>query len=158
MDWILFAIFFAGCFAAGSTGAIFMPDDWYRKELVKPSWTPPDWVFPLAWSILYVLIALAATRAAPLPGSEYALGLWALQMTLNALWSPIFFGIRRIRAGLIAVTALWFAVAATMAALFALDTLAGAMFVPYLVWVSIAFSLNFWIWRNNDDRYAAAAG
>lgn len=151
MDWALFGIFLLGCLAAGSTGAVFAPDDWYRNQIAKPSWTPPDWVFPAAWSVLYILIALAAARVAPLPGSEYALGLWALQMTLNALWSPIFFGIKRIRAAMVAVTALWLAVAATLIALFQLDWIAGLLFVPYLVWVSIAASLNFWIWRNNDD-------
>jgi len=157
MDWALFAIFLLGCASAGSTGAVFAPDDWYRNQIAKPSWTPPDWVFPLAWSVLYILIALAAARVAKLPGSEYALALWAVQMTLNALWSPIFFGIRRIRAAMIAVTALWLAVAATMIALFRLDWLAGAMFVPYLAWVSIAASLNFWIWRHNEDSYAQPA-
>ena len=157
MDWALFAIFLLGCMAAGSTGAIFAPDDWYRNQINKPSWTPPDWVFPAAWMTLYILIALAATRVAKLPGAEYALALWALQMTLNALWSPIFFGIKRIRAALIAVGALWLAVAATMVALFQLDWIAGAMFVPYLGWVSIAASLNYWIWRNNDDRFAQPA-
>ena len=157
MDWALFGIFLLGCMAAGSTGAIFSPDDWYRKQLLKPSWTPPDWLFPLAWTTLYILIALAATRVARLPGSEYALGLWAVQMTLNALWSPIFFGVRRIRAALVAVAALWIAVFATMIALFRLDWLAGLMFVPYIVWVSTAFSLNFWIWRHNEDTYAQPA-
>ncbi len=155
MDWALFTIFFMGCVAAGSSGAVFLPDDWYRNQIAKPRWTPPDWVFPAAWSVLYILIALAAARVARLPGAEYALAFWALQMTLNSLWSPIFFGIRRIRAALIAVSALWLAVAATMIALFQLDWIAGALFVPYLVWVSIAFSLNFWIWRNNQDTYAA---
>jgi len=157
MDGALFASFLLGCVAAGSTGAVFAPDDWYRNRIVKPSWTPPDWVFPVTWTTLYILIALAATRVATLPGAEYALGLWALQMTVNALWSPIFFGIKRIRAALIAVGALWFAVAATMGALFQLDWIAGALFVPYLVWVSIAASLNYWIWRNNDDVYAQPA-
>ena len=157
MEWALFGIFLLGCVAAGSTGAIFAPDDWYRKQLLKPSWTPPDWLFPLAWTTLYILIALAATRVARLPGAEYAIGLWAVQMTLNALWSPIFFGVRRIRAALVAVGALWLAVFATMIALFRLDWLAGLMFVPYLAWVSVAFSLNFWIWRHNDDTYAQPA-
>lgn len=157
MDWILFAIFFGGCAAAGSTGALFMPDDWYRKELVKPRWTPPDWLFPLAWSTLYILIALAATRAAMYDDNEYALGLWALQMTLNGLWSPVFFGLKRIRDAMIVVAALWLAVAATMIALFMLETLAGLLFVPYLLWVTVAASLNFSIWRTNPDPSRAAA-
>ncbi|MEM1429302.1 MAG: TspO/MBR family protein [Pseudomonadota bacterium] len=156
MDWTLFAIFFGACAAAASTGAMFPPDRWYRT-LRKPSWTPPDWVFPITWTVLYVAIALAATRAALQPGAEAALAFWALQMTLNTLWSPIFFGLRRIRAALVAVGALWAAVFGTMVTLFQVDTLAGALFVPYLVWVSIASALNFWIWRHNDDVYAQQA-
>lgn len=156
MDWSLFAIFFAACCAAGSTGAMFPPDRWYRT-LTKPPWTPPDWVFPVTWTTLYVLIALAATRVAGMEGASHALAFWALQMTLNALWSPIFFGLRRIKAGLIAVGALWAAVCGTMLALFQLDLYAGLMFVPYLIWVSIAAALNFSIWRTNEDRYAQPA-
>ncbi|MEM6738489.1 MAG: TspO/MBR family protein [Pseudomonadota bacterium] len=153
MDWMLFMVFFGACAAAASTGAMFPPDAWYRT-LTKPAWTPPDWVFPVTWTVLYVLIAFAATRVAALPGAELALAFWALQMTLNTLWSPIFFGLRRIRAALVAVGALWAAVFGAMVTLFRLDVIAGAMFVPYLVWVSIAAALNFWIWRNNEDIYA----
>ena len=156
MDWSLLPIFFAACAAAASTGAMFSPDKWYR-DLTKPSWNPPDWVFPVTWTVLYVLIAVAATRVAPMEGSAHALGFWALQMTLNTLWSPIFFGLHRIRAALVAVAALWAAVFATMVSFFMLDTVAGLMFVPYIVWVSIAAALNFSIWRMNDDTAAQAA-
>jgi tryptophan-rich sensory protein len=156
MDWTLFPVFIAACAAAASTGAMFPPDRWYR-ELDKPSWTPPDWVFPVTWSILYVLIALAASRAAALPDNTAALAFWALQLVLNTLWSPIFFGLRRIRAALVAVAALWAGVCAAMLALFQLDWIAGAMFVPYLVWVTIAAALNFSVWRRNEDVHAQPA-
>lgn len=156
MDWMLFLIFFGACAAAASTGAMFSPDEWYRS-LNKPRWTPPDWVFPVTWTVLYILIAIAAYRVARVPGNEYALGFWALQMVLNALWSPIFFGIRRIRAGMVAVTALWIAVFGTMVSLFALDPVAGLLFVPYQIWVTIAASLNFAIWRSNEDTEAQTA-
>lgn len=156
MDWTLFPIFLGACCAAASTGAMFPPDQWYR-QLSKPVWTPPDWVFPVTWTALYVLIALAATRVAGVEGSSHALAFWGLQMTLNTLWSPIFFGLRRIRAALVAVGALWAAVFGTMLTLFQIDWVAGAMFIPYLVWVSIAAALNFSIWRTNEDRYAQSA-
>ena len=155
MDWSAFFIFFGACCAAASTGAMFSPDEWYR-ELTKPSWTPRNWVFPVTWSVLYILIALAATRVVGMEGAGHALAFWGLQMTLNTLWSPIFFGLRRIRAALVAVGALWAAVAGTMLALFQLDWIAGAMFVPYLIWVTIAAALNFSIWRTNEDVYAGA--
>ncbi len=63
MFWALFAIFLAACFAAGSTGGLFPPGDWYRN-LSKPSWTPPDWVFPVTWTTLYLCMATAGARAA----------------------------------------------------------------------------------------------
>jgi len=154
MDWTLFFVFFGACAAAASTGAMFPPDGWYRA-LEKPRWTPPDWVFPVTWTVLYVAIAVAATRAAMRPDNEVALAFWALQMTLNTLWSPIFFGLRRIKAALVAVGALWAAVFGAMVTLFQVDWVAGALFVPYLVWVSIAAALNFWIWRRNEDVHAA---
>ncbi|MEO1679035.1 MAG: TspO/MBR family protein [Pseudomonadota bacterium] len=157
MDWSLFAIFLVACGAAASTGAMFTPDEWYR-QLDKPSWTPPDWVFPVTWATLYLLMALAAARAT-LFGAEafHALALWTVQIVLNAIWSPIFFGAKRIRSGLIGVGALWLAVFATMVALWRVDWLSGALFVPYIVWVSIAFALNLAVLRRNEDVHARHA-
>ena len=149
MDWLLFTIFLAACAGAGATGSLFPPDDWYRKELVRPSWTPPDWLFPVAWTTLYLLMAAAPAIAAKEPGSQYALALWSVQIALNGLWSPVFFGLKRVRAAMGVVIALWLSVAATMVALFMLNPLAGALFLPYLVWVSVAGALNFSILRLN---------
>src|SRR6056297_245345 len=137
MDWLVLPIFLAACLAASSTGALFMPDRWYREELAKPPWTPPDWMFPVVWLPVYLIIAIAAARAASLPGNDVALAFWSLQMVLNALWSPVFFGLRRVGAGLVIVLCLWAAVCATMVALFQLDTIAGLLFVPYLTWVTV---------------------
>ena len=113
MDWMLFALFLAACVAAGSTGALFEPGEWY-KSLAKPSWTPPNWLFPVAWSILYLCIAAAAARVAPLEGSQYAMALFAVQIALNTLWTPVFFGLKRMGAGMLVLAALWIAVAATL--------------------------------------------
>jgi len=151
MDWSLFPIFICACAAAASTGAVFGPDQWYR-DLAKPSWTPPDWVFPVTWSILYLLIAVAAARIATVPENDLALAFWALQMVLNGLWSPIFFGKRLIKGGLIAVGALWVAVFGTLVTFFAVDALAGWMIVPYLAWVSTAAALNFAVWQKNPAQ------
>jgi tryptophan-rich sensory protein len=150
MDWTLFAIFLAACFAAGSTGALFEPGDWY-KRLSKPSWTPPNWVFPVAWSTLYLCIAAAAARVAPLDGSQYAMAFFALQIALNTLWTPVFFGLKRLGAGMVVLVALWLAVAATLLAFWPLDWIAGLLFVPYLVWVTIAGALNYSVWRLNPE-------
>jgi tryptophan-rich sensory protein len=153
MDWTLFAIFLAACFAAGSTGALFEPGAWY-KSLTKPSWTPPNWAFPVAWSTLYLCIAAAAARVAPLDGSQYAMAFFALQIALNTLWTPVFFGLKRMGAGMIVLVALWLAVAATLWSFWSLDWLAGLLFVPYLVWVTIAGALNYSVWRLNPEPQA----
>ena len=148
MDWILFAIFLIACGAAGATGAMIPPGKWY-EALNKPSWNPPNWVFPLAWSALYLCIAAGAARAAVQPGNALAMALLAAQFSFNTLWTPVFFGLRRMKAALVVVIGLWLTVAGTMLAFFQLDTIAGLFFVPYLVWVSIAAALNYSIWRLN---------
>ena len=148
MDWMLSLTFLAACVAAGSTGVIFRPGDWY-DGLRKPGWTPPRWAFPVVWTTLYVVIALAATRIAVLPGSGQALALWALQIALNTLWTPVFFGARRMGGGLVVITCLWVAVALTLWSFWSLDLWAGVMILPYLVWVSLATALNATVWRLN---------
>ncbi len=153
MDLSLFAVFFVACAGAASTGAMFKPGEWYAA-LKKPSWTPPDWLFPIAWTILYIAIAYAASRVAGAEGGTVrevglALGLWAVQITFNTLWSPVFFGLRRLGVGMIVILCLWSAVAATMVAFYFVDPVAGLIFVPYLIWCSYAGALNFAIWRAN---------
>ena len=148
MNWLLFAIFLATCVAASSGGRYFGPGPWYRS-LEKPRWNPPDWVFPTVWSILYILIAVAAARVAPIEGSHYAMAFFALQIALNTIWSPIFFGLRKLDAAFVVVLSLWLAVAATLVSFWQLDPLAGALFAPYLLWVTIAAALNFSVWRRN---------
>lgn len=150
MDWTLFAIFLAACFAAGSTGALFEPGKWY-ENLSKPPWTPPNWAFPVAWATLYLCIALAAARVAPLDGSQHAMAFFALQIALNTLWTPVFFGLKRMGAGMVVLVALWIAVAATMGTFWSLDLVAGLLFAPYLVWVTIAGALNYSVWRLNPE-------
>ncbi|MEY3308625.1 MAG: hypothetical protein RLZZ413_2663 [Pseudomonadota bacterium] len=152
MDYGLFFTYLGACGAAAATGALFSPGDWY-KAIRKPSWTPPDWVFPVAWTTLYLCMSLAAMRIA-LSGdarAPQALGFWTIQITLNALWSPVFFGLRRMRAALIVVSLLWVAVAVTLVAFLRIDWIAGLLFLPYIAWVSTATALNAAVWRRNPD-------
>lgn len=151
MDWGLFAIFLASCVAAGTTGAAFKPGDWYAA-LQKPVWTPPDWAFPVVWTTLYLLMSYSAMRVALLPGAGMALALWGLQLALNTLWTPIFFGLRRMREGFLVILALWVAVAGTVWSFGQVDGLAGVLMLPYLLWVSIAAALNFSVWRMNPGH------
>ena len=148
MFWLLFGIFLLACFAAGSTGGLFPPGPWYRN-LNKPSWTPPDWVFPVTWTTLYLFMSAAGARAAISPDNAIAMALWSLQIALNGLWTPVFFGLKRIKLGMFVLIALWLSVAATMVALWQVDTLAGLFFAPYLLWVTIAGALNGTVWKLN---------
>lgn len=148
MDWTLFLTYLAACGAAAATGAMFQPGVWY-DGLAKPRWTPPGWLFPLVWTTLYICMALAAMRVAGIAGSGQALAFWALQIALNTLWTPVFFGLHRMRAALLVMAGLWLAVAATTVSFLLLDAVAGLLFLPYLVWVSIAGALNYTVWRMN---------
>ncbi len=153
MDGLLFLIFLTSCGAAAATGAMFQPGKWY-ETLVKPSWTPPDWLFPVAWTTLYLCMSFAAMRVALGPDNEIALALWGLQIALNTLWSPVFFGLHRLTAAMVIIACLWLAVAATTAAFWMVDTVAGMFFVPYLVWVTIASALNLSVLRLNPEGSA----
>ncbi|GAB5448994.1 tryptophan-rich sensory protein TspO [Gymnodinialimonas sp.] len=153
MDWSVFPLFLGACCAAATTGAMFSPGPWYR-DLSKPSWTPPDWVFPITWTVLYIASAVAATRVALLDGNAHAMGWWAFQIALNTLWTPVFFGMERIKAGALVLVFLWISVAGSMWTFFQHDTLAGFLMVPYLVWVTIAGALNFSVWSRNPAEAA----
>ncbi|MCR9124832.1 MAG: tryptophan-rich sensory protein [Rhodobacteraceae bacterium] len=156
MFWVIFAVFFGACVGAGATGGLFPPGAWYRA-LKKPVWTPPDWVFPVTWMVLYICMALAGARAAVQPDNALAMAFWALQIAFNGLWTPVFFGLRQIRLGMAVVSALWLSVFGAMLALWQVDWIAGALFVPYLTWVTIAAALNATVWRLNPAEAARPA-
>ncbi len=154
MFWFTFCIFFAACLGAGVTGGLFPPGEWYRN-LNKPTWTPPDWVFPVTWLVLYICMALAAARVAGMPGNGVALAFWSMQIAFNALWTPVFFGLKNIRLGMAVVLVLWAIVLCTLLALWQVDWIAGALFVPYLIWVTIASALNAAVWNLNRKEARA---
>lgn len=143
-----FFIFLIACGAAGTTGVLFKPGAWYAG-LKKPGFTPPDWAFPVAWSLIYLLLAGAGYRLSLMPGSQLALALWAAQIALNTLWTPVFFGAHKLFVALVVLALLWLITAALLVAAFSLDALAGWMLLPYLVWLSLAAALNFCLWRDN---------
>jgi len=118
---------------------------WYQG-LQKPAWTPPNAAFPIAWTILYILMALSLWRlwdkVAPSPARRTAIGLFLGQLALNALWSPVFFGLHAPVAGLVIILALIVVLALAVRAAFRLDRAAGGLLVPYLAWVCYASTLN----------------
>jgi len=144
----IFVIFLAASVVAASTAMIFKPGDWY-DGLNKPTWTPKKWMFPVGWTILYLASSYAAMRVALLPGGSVALAFWALQIALNTLWTPVFFGAHRIGAALVVIGALWLSIVAMIISFWPLDPAASYLIVPYLAWVSMAAALNHWIWRHN---------
>jgi len=148
MDWTLFLTYLAACGAAAATGSMIKPGEWY-KNLSKPWWTPPGWVFPVVWTALYILIALAGMRVAQIAGSGQATALWSLQIALNTLWTPVYFGLHRIRSAMVVMVCLWLSVTACTFAFLQLDQIAGLLFLPYLLWVTIAGALNFSTMRLN---------
>ncbi|QQN24959.1 tryptophan-rich sensory protein TspO [Pseudomonas syringae group genomosp. 3] len=143
-----FFIFLLACSAAAATGIIFKPGAWY-ESLQKPAFTPPNWAFPVAWTTLYLLLAWAGYRLTLLPGSETVLALWAAQIALNTLWTPVFFGANRIAAAMVILALLWIVVATMIVMALQLDIITGLILFPYLVWLSVAAALNFSILRHN---------
>lgn len=130
--------------------------EWYRA-LDKPRWTPPDWVFPVAWTPLYALIAASGWRVWRAPDSRArsrALVLWGTQLGLNAAWTPLFFGRRSPEAGLVDVGLLLPSIAAYTVQAAKVDKPAAWMMAPYLGWVSFATALNADIVRR---RHAGAS-
>ncbi|MCC1492434.1 TspO/MBR family protein [Cognatishimia sp. F0-27] len=151
MFWLLFAIFLAACMAAGSTGGLFPPGSWYRS-LNKPPWTPPDWVFPVTWTTLYICMATAGARLALSDDNAIAMAMWALQIALNGLWTPVFFGLQKLKLGMIVLACLWVSVAVSVVVFWQVDWISGALFLPYLVWVSIAGALNASVIMRNPSE------
>jgi benzodiazapine receptor len=145
---MIFFVFLLACAAAASTGVIFKPGAWY-EGLVKPSFTPPNWAFPVAWTVIYLLLAWAGYRMAMIPGSELVLALWAAQIALNTLWTPVFFGAHNLVASMVILVLLWLVVAVMLALTMRLDVITGLILFPYLVWLCVAAALNFSILRNN---------
>ena len=152
-DLIGLAGFIAVCFLAAASGAYFRPGAWY-KALRKPDWTPPDWLFPIAWSILYLMIAISGWlvwRENGFSGAPYALAAYGAHLLFNALWSGVFFGARRIDLAFADVVLMWLSLALTMMLFLPVSPLAVALLAPYLAWVSFAGLLNLTIWRLNPS-------
>lgn len=138
-------------FAAAWIGSRYMPGEWYAS-LAKPSWNPPNAIFAPVWSVLYVLMGVAAWlvwRQAGLNGAGAALGLFVVQLILNALWSYLFFGMHRLDLAFFDIVILWVAILAVVVLFWRVYWGAGALMLPYLAWVGFASFLNVVLWRMN---------
>ena len=148
MFWLDFLVFLFACMAAGLTGSLFPPGKWY-SELNKPVWTPPNWVFPVAWPILYLLMSYSGATLANLESAGSALALWALQISLNTLWTPVFFGLNNLKLGLIIIFLLLVSVAICTYVFWLYAWISGLLFLPYLAWVVFAAALNAAVFKLN---------
>jgi benzodiazapine receptor len=125
-------------------GYLTAPDSWYA-DLAKPGFTPPGSLFAPAWTLLYVLIAIAGWRVSRSERSDFAMTLWWIQLILNFAWSPVFFGAHRIGLALVVIVALLGAIVAFIVAAWRWDRVAAGLFVPYAAWVTFATVLNGFI-------------
>lgn len=145
--WLLvaFAAAAVGGFASASAGEFY-------RELVRPSWAPPGWVFGPVWSVLYALMGIAAWlvwRARGFAGAWSALTVFIAQLAANALWSWLFFVWRLGALGFGEILLLWALILATTILFWRISAVAGALLFAYLAWVSFASALNFALWRLN---------
>lgn len=140
--------FLALNFLAALSGARFRPGPWYQA-LDKPSWRPPDWLFGPAWALLYTLNAVAGWMVWRREGLGLAILVYLASLGLNAGWSAIFFGLKRIDWALGWIVALWLSIAAVIALFAPTSTTAALLLLPYLAWVGFATVLNAAIWRRN---------
>lgn len=138
--------------AAGMGGLASVNAAGFYGDLVRPPWAPPAWLFGPVWSVLFLLMGVAAWllwRDHGFRGAGAALKLYLAQLLANALWSWLFFAWRQGAFAFAEVTVLWLLIAATIFSFWRLNRLAALLLVPYLAWVSFAAALNFVLWRLN---------
>jgi benzodiazapine receptor len=151
------AAFLALSLGAGVVGALFSPgfsasaSHWYAA-LAKPAWLPPQSWFPFIWIGLYVLMAVAAWiiwRERYHRGRTAAISAFCIQLLLNALWAPVFFGLKNIDAGLFCIVALWLAVGWTMREFARVKPAAALIMLPYFLWITFVAAINLAVWKLN---------
>ena len=151
--WIAVAVFAGLNLAAATSGGMFKPGAWYAG-LAKPSWTPPNWAFPVVWGLLFALNAWAGWMIWEAVGTSRpdVLALYVGSLVLNAAWSWLFFGLKRMDLALIDVALLWLSLVAVIAVFGSIRPAAALPVLPYLLWVTIAAALNREMIRLNPSE------
>lgn len=149
---------FVVCYGVAAVGVLLTSSaipTWYAT-IAKPSFNPPNWIFAPVWTVLYGLMAVAAWRVWRTPNAglrsgdrRHGLILFAVQLVLNGLWTPVFFHFHQVLGALITILCLWVAILLTIFRFAKVDRWATGLMVPYLLWVSFATILNFEIYRLN---------
>ena len=142
-------------FAASAVGALAsIQAQSFYGQLAQPAWAPPPWVFGPVWTVLYALMAIAAWlvwRNGGFRSHRLALSLFLVQLAFNALWSWVFFAWKYGGIAFAEIVLLWALIVATLVSFWRVRPLAGALLVPYLLWVSFAAALNFALWQLNPQ-------
>lgn len=142
-------------FAASAVGAVAsIQAKSFYGQLVQPSWAPPPSVFGPVWTVLYASMAIAAWlvwRSGGFRANRTALSLFLAQLALNALWSWLFFAWHRGAWAFADIIVLWALVVGTLVSFWRMRPLAGALLIPYLLWVSFASALNYAVWQLNPQ-------
>src|SRR3954451_7056292 len=144
------AITLAAGFLAGLATSTSI-NTWYTT-LHKPGFTPPNWLFPVVWTALYILMGITlylVWKQAPGNSRSRAVGAYFIQLTLNFLWSFIFFQWHAIGWAFVDIVCLWSFIAITIILFYVKSKTAAVLMVPYLLWVSYAAALNYFIWELN---------
>lgn len=127
-------------------------NQWYREFVQQPPLSPPGWVFPVVWGILYALMGIGAARVSltePSPARSLGLNLWTAQLIVNFFWSLIFFNLRAYGFALLWLGLLWVLIVWMILAFRKTDKLAAWLQIPYLLWVTFAAYLNWGVWVLN---------
>ena len=140
------------CTCVAASGAVWFAGDLNANGWIMPNIAPPSWLFPPVWTILYIFIATSAYRivtAEPHYLKSITCALWTLQLCLNTLWTPVFFGAYDLLGALILILLLWITILFYTVSSYKIDKIASYLFIPYLAWVSFATILNFEYLRIN---------
>ena len=142
-------------FAASAVGAVASIEaKAFYGQLAQPAWAPPAWLFGPVWTVLYALMAIAAWlvwRSGGFRTNRVAISIFLVQLALNALWSWIFFTWHRGALALADIVLLWVLIVATLVFFWRARPLAGALLIPYLLWVGFASVLNYSLWQLNPQ-------
>jgi translocator protein len=154
-DILGLGVWIAISFLAALIGGIASIDaDVFYKQLVLPEWAPPAWVFGPVWTILYFLMGIAAWmvwRVDRFFSAWVPLSFFLVQLVLNMLWSWLFFAWHLGALSFVNILFLWIMISATLISFWRVRRFAGALLVPYLLWVSFAAVLNYVIWQLNPQ-------
>lgn len=152
LAWLVLCFVIA---AIGAMGSMNAPE--FYGQLIQPTWAPPAWLFGPVWSTLYTLMGVAAWmvwRQGGLKDTKLPMVLFLIQLAVNALWSWLFFAWQMGVWSMVDIIVLWVLIVMTIVAFWRVNKLAALLMIPYLLWVSFAAVLNYYMWQLNPSILA----